>query len=58
LLLTIAETETLTLKHWKVAAIKSGITEKQYEKFNNRFIADPNFKKHILVAIQKYHHLP
>lgn len=46
-LLETAQSETLSIVAWKKAALKSGITEQQFDGFKQRFLVDPNFKKNV-----------
>ena len=53
LLLAFAENETLTIEHWKNAAIKSGISKTDFGKFEKEFISNKNFKKNVIKEIKK-----
>lgn len=52
-LLEFAQKETLTLEIWKKSAIKSGIENEEFNKFEKEFIDNENFKENILNEIKK-----
>ncbi|MCP2043178.1 M1 family aminopeptidase [Pontibacter sp. HSC-36F09] len=54
-LLRASKSETLTLEHWKQAALQQGIPEKDFRDFEKAFVESKDFKQNIVNAIVKKH---
>lgn len=52
-LLTYAEDETLTLEHFKKAALKSGVSISLYQKFEKKFISNTSFKENVIKYVSE-----
>ena len=52
-LLEYAKTETLSLEHWKKAAISSGIRKNEFERFEKEFVSNSKFKENIIAKIKE-----
>lgn len=52
-LLKTSASETLRLNSFKRAALNSGIDKRAYEKFHKMYIANKNFKEHIVKRIEE-----
>lgn len=52
-LLVNADTETLTLNHFKKAALKSGVTENDYQNFENKYLTNDNFRDAVINYLEK-----
>lgn len=52
-LLANAEKETLTLNHFKKAAIKSGISKNAYENFESKYVKSKSFRDNVIKFLKE-----